>query len=157
MVGTEYEQGGIIKDGAKMINAVSNSTVPHITLLAGSTYGAGNYGMSGYGYNPRFQVAWPTYKGAVMGAEQLAGVLSIIAKANAESLGIPFDEEADAQRRALIEAQITHEENAFYQSGRIRDDGIIDPRDTRTALGILVSAVHSGPVQGTNEWGVFRM
>ncbi len=157
MVGTEYERGGIIKDGAKMINAVSNSTVPHITVLAGSTYGAGNYGMSGYGYNPRFQVAWPTYKGAVMGAEQLAGVLSIVARNSAESLGVPFDEEADAQRRALIEAQITHEETAFYQSGRIRDDGIIDPRDTRTALGILLSAVHSGPVEGTNEWGVFRM
>lgn len=157
MVGTEYEQGGIIKDGAKMINAVSNSTVPHIALMAGSSYGAGNYGMSGHAYRPRFILGWPTYKGAVMGAEQLSGVLSIVARESAESMGREFDEAADAQRKALIHAQITHEESAFYNSGRVRDDGLIDPRDTRTALGILLSAIHSAPVKGTNAWGVFRM
>jgi acyl-CoA carboxylase subunit beta len=157
MVGTEYEQRGIIKDGAKMINAVANSEVPHLVLMAGSSYGAGNYGMGGHAYRPRFVLGWPTYKGAVMGAEQLAGVLSIVAKENAESLGVPFDEDADAQRRALIEAQITHEEQALFNSGRVRDDGLIDPRDTRSALGVLLSAVHSGRVEGTNAWGAFRM
>ncbi len=157
MVGTEYEQRGIIKDGAKMINAVANSEVPHLVLMAGSSYGAGNYGMWGHAYRPRFVLGWPTYKGAVMGAEQLAGVLSIVARENAESLGVPFDEEADAQRRALIEAQITHEEQAWFNTGRVRDDGIIDPRDTRSALGMVLSAVHSGPVRGTNAWGTFRM
>lgn len=157
MVGTEYEQGGIIKDGAKMINAVSNSTVPHIALMAGSSYGAGNYGMSGHAFRPRFIVGWPTYKGAVMGAEQLSGVLSMVAREAAASMGREFDEEADAQRTALINAQITHEETALYNTGRVRDDGLVDPRDTRTALGILLSAVHSAEVKGTNEWGVFRM
>ncbi len=157
MVGTEYEQRGIIKDGAKMINAVANSTVPHISVMAGSSYGAGNYGMGGFGYRPRFIIGWPNYRGAVMGAEQLSGVLSIVARENAESLGREFDEEADAQRKALIHAQITHEETALFNTGRVRDDGLIDPRDTRSALGMLLSAVHSAPVEGTNAWGVFRM
>ena len=157
MVGTEYEQRGIIKDGAKMINAVANSTVPHLVLMAGSSYGAGNYGMGGFAYRPRFVIGWPTYKGAVMGAEQLSGVLSIVARENAESLGKPFDEEADAQRKALIHAQISHEEQALFNTGRVRDDGLVDPRDTRHVLGILLSSVHNGPVEGTNQWGVFRM
>jgi acetyl-CoA carboxylase carboxyltransferase component len=157
MVGKQYEQRGIIKDGAKMINAVANSTVPHISLMAGASYGAGNYGMSGRSYDPRFVFGWPAHKVAVMGPRQLAGVMSIIARAAAEDRGVPFDEEADAQRRALIEAQIGYEEQAYFSTARVRDDGLIDPRDTRTVLGIALSATHSAEVKGTSEFGVFRM
>ena len=140
MVGKAYEQRGIIKDGAKMINAVANSTVPHIALMAGVSYGAGNYGMSGKSYNPRFVFGWPNHKVAVMGPKQLAGVMSIIARQAAEEQGREFDDEADEQRRALIEAQIGYEEQAYFSTARIRDDGLIDPRDTRTVLGIALSA-----------------
>ena len=98
MVGRDYEQRGIIKDGAKMINAVANSTVPHISLLAGVSYGAGNYGMSGRAYDPRFMFGWPNHKIAVMGPKQLAGVMSIIRRAAAESRGEPYDDELDAGR-----------------------------------------------------------
>ena len=157
MVGREYEQRGIIKDGAKMVNVVANSEVPHISLMAGVSYGAGNYGMSGRSYDPRFVFGYPGHKVAVMGPKQLAGVMSIIARQSAESRGEPFDEEADQTRRAEIEAQIEHEEQAYFSTGRVRDDGLIDPRDTRDVLGIALSAVHSGPVQGTDRFGVFRM
>lgn len=157
MVGRQYEQRGIIKDGAKMINAVANSTVPHISLMIGSSYGAGNYGMSGRSYDPRFVFGWPGHKVAVMGPKQLAGVMSIIGRAAAGSRGAPFDEEADARRTAAIEAQIGYEEQALFSTARVRDDGIIDPRDTRTVLGIALSAIHSGPVEGTAQFGVFRM
>lgn len=157
MVGREYEQRGIIKHGAQMINAVSNSDVPHIALLAGGSYGAGNYGMSGRAYEPRFVFAWPNAKVAVMGPQQLAGVLSIVARAAAQRRGQSYDEEADRQMRAAVESQIESESLALPMSGRLYDDGIIDPRDTRTVLGIALSACHSAPVEGTLEWGVFRM
>jgi len=157
MVGRDYEQAGIIKDGAKMINAVTNSTVPHLTVLMGSSYGAGNYGMCGRAYGPRFLFAWPNSKMAVMGPEQLAGVLSIVARQSALAAGRPFDEEADAAQRAAVEAQIERESHAFFNSARLYDDGIIDPRDTRTALGIALSAVHCNVVEGRRGYGVFRM
>ena len=157
MVGKEYEQRGIIKDGAKMINAVANSEVPHIALMAGASYGAGNYGMSGYGYEPRFIIGWPNYKGAVMGGEQLAGVLSIINRAAAQARGEEVDEEQETLRRQMIEMQIENESSAYYNTGRVRDDGLIDPRDTRPTLGLLLSAIHNNEVKGTNQWGVFRM
>ncbi len=157
MVGKEYEQRGIIKDGAKMVNAVANSEVPHITLMTGVSYGAGNYGMSGRSFEPRFVFGYPNHKVAVMGPKQLAGVMSIIARAAAESRGIEFDEEADEKRRKEIEAQIEYEEQSYFSTARIRDDGLIDPRDTRHVLGIALSAIHSGPVKGTDRFGVFRM
>lgn len=157
MVGKKYEQEGIIKDGAKMVNAVANSTVPHIALMAGVSYGAGNYGMSGRSYDPRFVFGYPTHKVAVMGPEQLAGVMSIVAEAAAEARGVPFDEDADAQRRAETEEQISYEERAYFSTALVRDDGLIDPRDTRTVLGIALSATHNAPVEGTAEFGVFRM
>jgi acetyl-CoA carboxylase carboxyltransferase component len=157
MVGTSYEQGGIIKDGAKMINAVTNSTVPHITLNLAASFGAGNYGMSGRAYDPRLMFAWPGSRLAVMGAAQLAGVLSIVARAAAEAGGRPFDAAADEQRRQVIEAQIESESHAFFVTARLYDDGLIDPRDTRTVLGIALSAAHSAPVQGSRGYGVFRM
>jgi acetyl-CoA carboxylase carboxyltransferase component len=157
MVGASYEQRGMVKDGAKMINAVTNSTVPHITITTGASYGAGNYGMCGRAYEPRFLFSWPNARSAVMGPQQLAGVLSIVARQAAESAGRPFDEEADAKRRMEIETQIETESDAFANSGRLYDDGIIDPRETRTVLGIALSAVHSNTVEGRKGWGVFRM
>jgi acetyl-CoA carboxylase carboxyltransferase component len=157
MVGAEYEQGGIIKHGAQMINAVSNSTVPHISLIAGGSYGAGNYGMSGRAYQPRFVFTWPNAKVAVMGPAQLAGVLSIVARAAAAARGTPYDEDADVKMRAAVESQIESESLALPMSGHLYDDGIIDPRDTRTVLGIALSACHGREVKGTQEWGVFRM
>ncbi|MFC5061078.1 acyl-CoA carboxylase subunit beta [Actinomycetospora atypica] len=157
MVGTDYEQGGIIKDGAKMINAVTNSAVPHLTVNMASSFGAGNYGMSGRAYDPRLMFAWPGAKLAVMGAAQLAGVMSIVGRASAESQGKPFDDEADAARTRAIEAQIEAESHSFYISGKLYDDGIVDPRDTRTVLGMSLSAVHSNTVAGRRGFGVFRM
>ena len=143
MVGREYEQAGMVKDGAKMINAVTNSTVPHLTVMMGASYGAGNYGMSGRAYGPRFLFAWPSSKMAVMGPQQLAGVMSIVARESAASTGREFDEAADDAQRQSIEEQIERESHAFFNSGKIYDDGVIDPRDTRTALGIALSAIHS--------------
>src|SRR4051794_37138718 len=157
MVGKEYEQAGIIKDGAKMINAVTNSEVPHLTVIMGASYGAGNYGMCGRAYGPRLLFTWPNAKIAVMGPQQLAGVLSIVARQGAASSGQAFDEEADAARRVSVEEQIERESHAFFNTGKIYDDGIIDPRDTRTALGIALSAVHSNVVRGRRGFGVFRM
>jgi acetyl-CoA carboxylase carboxyltransferase component len=157
MVGQAYEQGGIIKDGAKMINAVTNSTVPHLTVNLASSFGAGNYGMSGRGFDPRFAFAWPGAKLAVMGAAQLAGVMSIVGRASAAASGRAYDEEADAARSAAIEARIDEEAHAFAVSGRVHDDGVIDPRDTRTVLGVALSAAHSNTVAGRRGYGVFRM
>jgi acetyl-CoA carboxylase carboxyltransferase component len=157
MVGKSYEQGGIIKDGAKMINAVTNSTVPHITINTAASFGAGNYGMSGRAYNPRLMFAWAGAKLAVMGATQLAGVMSIVGKASAAAAGRPFDQTADDERRRGIEAQIEAESHAFFVTSRLYDDGLLDPRDTRTVLGIALSAAHSGPIEGRRGYGVFRM
>ena len=157
MVGTAYEQGGIIKDGAKMINAVTNSSVPHITINIGASFGAGNYGMSGRAYDPRFMFAWPNSKLAVMGATQLAGVLSIVGRQAAAAASRAFDEAADEERRASIEAQIERESHAFFVTARLYDDGVIDPRHTRSVLGMALSAAHSGPVEGRRGFGVFRM
>jgi acyl-CoA carboxylase subunit beta len=156
MVGRDYEQGGIIKDGAKMINAVSNSAVPHLGLVVGGSYGAANYAMSGRAYKPRFLFSWPSAQSSVMGPAQLAGVLSIVARGAAAARGQEFDEAADAQMRQAVEAKIAGEQVALMVSGRGYDDGIIDPRDTRAVLGIALSAVHSGPVAGTDGYGVFR-
>ncbi len=157
MVGKAYEEGGMIKHGAMMINAVSNSTVPHISLLIGSSYGAGHYGMCGRAYDPRFLFAWPSAKSAVMGGAQLAGVLSIVNRAAAAARGQTVDEAADAGLRAAVEAQIEAESLPMFLSGRLYDDGVIDPRDTRTVLGICLSAIANGPIEGTSKFGVFRM
>jgi acetyl-CoA carboxylase carboxyltransferase component len=157
MVGKEYEQAGIIKHGAQMINAVSNSRVPHLTVTMGASYGAGNYGMCGRAYGPRFLFTWPNAKSAVMGPAQLAGVLSIVARQAAEGRGQVYDEAADEQMRQYVEAQIEAESLAPFLSGRLYDDGIIDPRDTRTVLGIALSAIHTAPVAGASGYGVFRL
>ncbi len=149
MVGSRYEQAGIIKHGAMMINAVSNSRVPHLTVVMGASYGAGNYGMCGRAYDPRFLFSWPSAKSAVMGPAQLAGVLSIVGRQAAAARGEAYDEQADAAMRAAVEEQIEAESQSFFLSGRIYDDGVIDPRDTRTVLGICLSAIENAP----SHWG----
>jgi acetyl-CoA carboxylase carboxyltransferase component len=155
MVGADYEQAGIIKHGALMINAVANSTVPHLTVNIGASYGAGNYGMCGRAYDPRFLFTWPNAKSAVMGPAQLSGVLSIVARQAAEAKGQPYDEERDAQMRAVVSHQIEQESAALFLSGRLYDDGVIDPRDTRTVLGFCLSVVQNEPERP--GYGVFRM
>ncbi|MGC4110010.1 MAG: acyl-CoA carboxylase subunit beta [Nocardioides sp.] len=156
MVGAEYEQGGIIKHGAQMLNAVSNSTVPHLSVLMGASYGAGNYGMNGRAFDPRFLFAWPSAKAAVMGPAQLAGVLSIVARASAEARGEAYDEQGDAALRAMVEAQVEEQSLPFFLSGMLYDDGVIDPRDTRTVLAICLSVIENAPFSGAGGYGVFR-
>jgi acetyl-CoA carboxylase carboxyltransferase component len=156
MVGAEYEQGGIIKHGAQMINAVSNSTVPHLVVIMGASYGAGNYGMAGRAYDPRFLFTWPSAKSAVMGPAQLAGVLSIVARAAAEARGQEYDEKGDAEMRAFVESSVEEQSLPFFLSGMLYDDGVIDPRDTRTVLAICLSVVENAPIQGAQGYGVFR-
>ncbi|MFF0245992.1 acyl-CoA carboxylase subunit beta [Streptosporangium sandarakinum] len=157
MVGTDYEQGGIVKHGSMMINAVANSTVPHLTVVMGASYGAGNYGMCGRAYDPRFLFTWPSAKSAVMGPAQLAGVLSIVGRAAARARGQDYDEAGDAAMREMVERQIEAESLPFFLSGRLYDDGVIDPRDTRTVLGLCLSAVGNAPVPEPAGFGVFRM
>jgi acetyl-CoA carboxylase carboxyltransferase component len=146
----------IIKAGAKMINAVSNSTVPAITIMMGASYGAGNYAMSGRAYAPRFVFSWPTHRIAVMGGKQLAGVLDIIQRDSAAKKGEAVDEVKLGVMKQMIEGQVEMESDPYFATARVWDDGIIDPRDTRTVLGISLSAAHTLPVQGTTSWGVFR-
>jgi acetyl-CoA carboxylase carboxyltransferase component len=157
MVGAEYEQGGIIKHGAQMINAVSNSKVPHLSVIMGASYGAGNYGMNGRAYDPRFLFTWPSAKSAVMGPAQLAGVLSIVARAAADARGQVYDDEADAGMRAFIEQSVEEQSLPFFLSGMLYDDGVIDPRDTRTVLAICLSVIENAPIRGADGYGVFRM
>jgi acetyl-CoA carboxylase carboxyltransferase component len=156
MVGKEYEQGGIIKHGAQMINAVSNSTVPHLSVIMGASYGAGNYGMNGRAYDPRFLFTWPSAKSAVMGPAQLAGVLSIVARAAAVAKGQEYDEEGDAGMRAMVEAMVEEQSLPYALSGMLYDDGVIDPRDTRTVLAICLSVIENAPFTGAEGYGVFR-
>jgi acyl-CoA carboxylase subunit beta len=156
MVGKKYEQEGIIKNGAKLINAVSNSTVPAFTIMTGASYGAGNYAMSGRSYDPRFLFTWPNHRIGVMGGKQLAGVLEIIRRESAQKQGIAVDEEQLAMAKQMIEMKIEQESDPFFATARLWDDGIIDPRQTRSVLGVALSAAHTAPVAGTTSFGVFR-
>ena len=157
MVGTEYEQGGIIKHGAMMINAVSNSKVPHLTVIMGASYGAGNYGMNGRAYDPRFLFTWPSAKSAVMGPQQLAGVLEIVARESAEKKGEVFDAEGFKGVKDMVEGMVEEQSLPYFLSGMVYDDGVIDPRDTRTVLGICLSVIDNQPIEGAMNFGVFRM
>ena len=157
IVGTDFEQRGITKDGSKMINAVSNSTVPHLTVIVGASYGAGNYGMSGRAFGTRFAFTWPTAKIAVMGPKQMAGVMTIVQRAAAERRGEKFDEEANAKRVERVEFWAEERSKGLFATSRVSDDGMIDPRDTRTILGIALSACHNNVVSGTKEFGTWRM
>ena len=122
-----------------------------------ASYGAGNYGMSGRAYDPRLLFSWPGSKTAVLGPEQLAGVMSIVARQAAEAAGRPFDEEGDAKRNRALAERVEAESLALHMSGQGYDDGIIDPRDTRAVLGIALSMCHSNVISGTRGFGVFRM
>jgi acyl-CoA carboxylase subunit beta len=157
VVGRDFEQAGIIKKGSQMINAVTNSTVPHMTVIIGASYGAGTYAMSGRAFNNRFTFIWPSAKIAVMGGKQIAGVMSIVRRGQAARKGEPFDEEADARIRAAVEAKHDRGSIALEATGAISDDGILDPRDTRTALGICLSIVRSKPIAGASGYGVYRL
>lgn len=156
MVGSEAERGGIIRNGAKLINAVSNSEVPHLNLMVGASYGAGNYGMAGRAYDPRFIFTWPNHKIAVMGGKQLAGVMDIVARNAANGRGVEVDEVALTSQKDALEAQIDTESSALYSTGRVWDDGIIHPADSRTVLALALSATHSNAVAGADAYGVWR-
>ena len=156
MVGREYERAGMVKHGSQMINALSNSKVPHVTVILGASYGAGNYGMAGRGFDTRFLFMWPTAKLAVMGPAQMAGVMSIVRRGQAARKGTEVDE---ATEKAITDAVTDLGERmslGFYATGRQVDDGIIDPRDTRTVVGLALSACHSAPVKGAESFGAFR-
>jgi len=157
IVGRDFEQAGMIKKGSQLINAVTNSEVPHLTVIVGASYGAGTYAMSGRAFNNRFTFLWPSAKIAVMGGKQIAGVMSIVRRRQAARKGEPFDEEADAKMVAAVEAAQEKGSIALEASGAISDDGILDPRDTRTALGICLSVVRNKPIEGANGYGVFRL
>ena len=157
IVGTDFEQGGITKNGSKMINAVANSTVPHISIITAASYGAGNYGMSGRAFGPRFTYIWPFSKIAVMGPKQMAGVMSIIGRNAAERRGIEFDEEADRERAGVAEHWAEERSKGLYATSRVSDDGMIDPRDTRRVIAMSLSACYNNEVKGTKEFGTWRM
>lgn len=156
MVGKKYEEEGIIKNGAKLINAVSNSTVPHLTLMIGNSYGAGNYGMNGRSYEPRFLFAYPNSKIGVMGSEQLAGVMEIIQRASAKSLGKDYDEKLGQQLKAMLIADADAKASAWHSSSELWDDGILDPRETRNYLGFCLAVVYNQKIKGTDSYGVWR-
>ena len=157
IVGTDFEQGGITKNGSKMINAVSNSTVPHISIITAASYGAGNYGMSGRAFGPRFTYIWPFAKIAVMGPKQMAGVMSIVGRNAAKRRGIEFDEEADKKRAEVAEYWAEERSKGLFATSRVSDDGMIDPRDTRQIIAMSLSACYNNKVEGTKEFGTWRM
>ena len=157
MVGRDYEADGMVKKGSQMINAVTNSTVPHLTVIIGSSYGAGTYGMSGRAFGNRFTWLWPTAKIAVMGPKQIAGVMSQVRRARAARKGEPFDEDEDARIVASAEAIQEKGSLALRATGAISDDGIIDPRDTRAVLGMCLSVVGNRAITGAEGYGVFRL
>jgi len=140
-----------------MINALSNSTVPHVTVILGASYGAGNYGMGGRAFDTRFVFLWPTAKIAIMGPKQMAGVMSIVRRERAARRGEEVSEETEAAITAAVEYYAEAGSLALYATGRVADDGIIDPRDTRTVIAMALSACHSGPVEGARGYGVFRL
>lgn len=144
MVGVDAERGGMIKHGSKMIQAVANLRVPKLTLLIGASFGAGNYGMAGQGYDPRFILSWPTARSGVMGAEQAATTMRIVAEMRARRRGEEVDE---ARLGAMVDRLVAHyeaQEPAFVTSGRGLDDGVIDPRHTRAVLGLLLDTIAAG-------------
>jgi acetyl-CoA carboxylase carboxyltransferase component len=156
IVGKQYEQGGIAKDGAKMVNAVANANVPKFTVLIGASHGAGNYGMCGRAYSPRLLFSWPNSRISVMGGEQAAQTLLTVKRQQLEARGQTL---SDAEAEALaapIRAKYETEGSPYYATARLWDDGILDPCETRDALGLALAAACGGPVEST-RFGVFRM
>jgi 3-methylcrotonyl-CoA carboxylase beta subunit len=156
MVGRDYEAGGIAKDGAKMVTAVATAKVPKITLIVGGSYGAGNYGMCGRGYSPRFLFTWPNARISVMGGEQASSVLATVKRDNIEAGGGKWSEIEEEEFKAPIRDQYEREGNPYYATARLWDDGIILPSETRRVLGLAFSATLNAPVEET-RFGVFRM
>ena len=158
MVGTAAERDGAIKHGSKMIQAVANARVPKFTFILGGSYGAGNYGMCGRGFSPRFIFSWPSARTAVMGGEQAAKVMEIVTRGKAKRDGSPVDEAALAKMSAGIKAGIEAQSDALFATARLWDDGIIDPRDTRKVLGLCLSIAGEGDrrVLRPNSFGVAR-
>ena len=156
MVGREYEAGGIAKDGAKLVTAVACAQVPKVTLIVGGSYGAGNYGMCGRAYSPRFLFTWPNARISVMGGEQAASVLATVKRDNIEASGAEWSEIEEEEFKAPIRDQYETEGNPYYATARLWDDGIIAPSETRRVLALAFSAALNAPVEGT-RFGVFRM
>lgn len=156
MVGKQYEEGGIAKNGAKMVNAVASANVPKFTVLVGGSFGAGNYGMCGRAYSPNMLYMWPNSKIGVMGGEQAAGVLATVTRDNIEAKGGVWTAEQEEEFKAPIRAKYEHESSAYYSSARLWDDGVIDPADTRTVLGLSLAVACSAERDDT-QFGVFRM
>jgi 3-methylcrotonyl-CoA carboxylase beta subunit len=156
MVGREYEAGGIAKDGAKMVTAVSCATVPKLTVVIGGSYGAGNYGMCGRAYSPRFLWMWPNARISVMGGEQAATVLATIRREQVEARGGEWSTEEEEAFKQPISDQYEHQGHPYYSTARLWDDGVIDPLDTRMVLGLALSACANAPVDDP-RYGVFRM
>ncbi|THH38012.1 acyl-CoA carboxylase subunit beta [Aliishimia ponticola] len=158
MVGTAYEQAGMIKHGSKMIQAVSNARVPRIALYIGASFGAGNYGMSGFGYEPDFLFAWPNAVTGVMGGEQAAGTMDMVARATAQRKGIEIDEAKMQRQSDALRNLFDHQHTAFYTSGRCLDHGIIDPRDTRLVLSFCLDTCYEARARQVhpNAYGVSR-
>jgi acetyl-CoA carboxylase carboxyltransferase component len=156
MVGREYENGGIAKDGAKMVHAVATANVPKFTVIIGGSFGAGNYGMCGRAYDPRFMWAWPNARISVMGGEQAAGVLATVKEDQLERRGTPWSEDEKEAFKAPILEKYEEEGSPYFATARLWDDGVIDPADTRTVLGLSISASLNAPI---SDWrpGVFRM
>jgi geranyl-CoA carboxylase beta subunit len=159
MVGTEYEQAGMIKHGSKMIQAVANVRVAKISLYIGASFGAGNYGMAGYAYEPDFLLAWPNAVTGVMGGEQAAGTMELVARNAARRRGQEVDEQQLAAQRQAIVAHFDRQSDAFYTSGRVLDQGVIDPRDTRRVLGFVLETIREARYRQLqpNSFGVARM
>ena len=159
MVGRRYEEEGIIKHGAKMINAVANSSVPQFTIIVGGSFGAGNYGMCGRTFDPTLLFTWPNSRIGVMGAEQAAGVMAILQEDAARTQGTVPDQERIEAVRTMTEQKLDQESSAYYATARLWDDGIIDPRDTRKALtvGLSMSYNRDWVSPGAPHYGVFRM
>ncbi|MFN2237941.1 MAG: carboxyl transferase domain-containing protein [Thermoanaerobaculia bacterium] len=156
IVGKQYERGGIAKDGAKMVHAVANSTVPKFTVIIGGSFGAGNYGMCGRAYDPRFLWMWPNARISVMGGEQASGVLVTVKKEQAEREGKGFSAEEERAIADPVLAKYETEGSPYYSTARLWDDGIIDPADTRLVLGLGLSTAYNAPIEEP-RFGIFRM
>jgi len=157
LVGKDFERQAIIKKGSQLINAVSNSNVPHITIIIGASFGAGTYAMSGRAYNNRFTFLWPTAKIAVMGSKQIAGVMSIVRRGQAARKGEKFNEKLDAEIVKTVEQMSDQMSEGLVASSMVTDDGVIDPRDTRSVIGFCLSIVSNSSIDGAKEYGVFRL
>ena len=156
MVGKDYEHGGIAKNGAKMVTAVSTVRVPKITVVIGGSFGAGNYSMCGRAYSPRFLFMWPNARISVMGADQAAGVLATVKRDQHEAAGTEWSAEEEAEFTAPIKASYEAQGQPYYSSARLWDDGIIDPRDTRRVLAMALDVCRQPDLPPTG-FGVFRM